>query len=315
MLSALAMHVTLASVALTADPAARGEAFVLEKPLTVICYNVFNGFHYGRSFQTTSQWVRTVEPDIAGWQELVGWNEERLKRAATNWGHDHAATLKGGGYNIGLTSRQPIEVLQRRTKDYWHGYLHCRTAGVDVIVTHLWPGSRRGQTREAAILRDLVIRLQKEGRQVILMGDFNAHAATDDAWVNRQTALIERRLPGDAKKRPEDRFIVGGKFNFAVMDTVLEAPLHDLVREKFDAVHPHPTYAEELQLGSFPTRILPHAKTPAEQATFLERIDFILATPGLASHCTRAKVYRSPDLLETTSDHYPVLAEFAPRKD
>ena len=27
-------------------------------------------------------WVNTVKPDIAGWQELVGWNEARLKKAA-----------------------------------------------------------------------------------------------------------------------------------------------------------------------------------------------------------------------------------------
>lgn len=99
------------------------------------------------------------------------------------------------------------------------------------------------------------------------------------------------------------------------MDTVLEAPLHDLVREKFDAAHPEPGYNDELQLGSFPSRVLPHVKRPEEQRKFLERIDFILATPGLPARCVRAKICRSPEVLDTTSDHYPVLAEFVPQRD
>ena len=82
----------------------------------------------------------------------------------------------------------------------------------------------------------------------------------------------------------------------------------------FAAAVPDWDYNDELQLGSFPSQILPHSRTPETQRQFLERIDFILATPGVAASCVRAKVCRSPEVLETTSDHYPVLAEFVPRK-
>jgi hypothetical protein len=104
------------------------KTFKLKKPLTVLNYNVFNGFRGGRSYKPTVDWVNTVKPDIAAWQELVGWNEARLKKAANDWHHPHAAALKGGGYNIGITSRTPIEVMARNTKGFHHGYLHCRTA-------------------------------------------------------------------------------------------------------------------------------------------------------------------------------------------
>jgi exonuclease III len=156
--------------------------------------------------------------------------------------------------------------------------------------------------------------LAKDGRQVILLGDFNAHAATDKPWLDKQQALIDRRIGGDAKKHPEDRFIVDGKYIFPIMNRILEAPLRDVVHEKFAAAHPKPTYADGLQLGSFPTRVLGHVKTPKLQRGFLERIDFILTTPALAKRCTLAKVCRAPAVLETTSDHYPVLAVFKPRK-
>jgi exodeoxyribonuclease-3 len=285
---------------------------IAAEPITVLNYNVFNGFRGGRSYKPTVAWVNTVKPDIAAWQELVGWNEARLKKAATDWHHPHAAALKDGGYNIGITSRKPIEVMARNTKGFHHGYLHCRTAGIDVIVCHLWPAGVRQQLGEADQLRDLVRRLAKEGRQVILMGDFNAHAATDKPWLDKQQPLLDRRIGGNAKKHPEDRFIVAGKYIFPIMNRILEAPLHDVVHEKFAVAHPAPTYAEGLRLGSFPTRVLGHVKTPKLQRGFLERIDFILTTPALAKRCISAKVCREPSLLETTSDHYPVLAVFKP---
>ncbi|PHS03219.1 MAG: hypothetical protein COA78_18585 [Blastopirellula sp.] len=291
------------------------EPFALKKPLTVLNYNIFNGFQGGRSFEAAVDWVSSVEPDIAAWQELVGWNEQRLKKAATRWKHSYAATLKSGGYNIGITSRTPIEVIERRTQGYHHGYLHCRTAGIDVIVCHLWPGTKRGQLREANPLRDLVQQLAKQGREVILMGDFNAHSTRDKPWLDRQQPLLDRRMPGDAKKKPEDRFIVDGKYIFDIMDAISEAPLADLVRDKFDATHTKPSYEESLLLGSFPTRVLGHVKTPELQQGFLERIDFILTTPKLAAHCDSAKVIRDADVLETISDHYPVVATFQPMSE
>jgi len=278
--------------------------------LVVLNYNVFNSHRYGKSYQDCVRWVNTVKPDIAGWQELVGWNEAKLKKLAVDWKHPHAAALKGGGYNIGLTSRTPIEVITRQTRGFWHGYLHCRTAGLDVIVCHLWPGGVRQQMGEANQLHALVTKLHKEGREVILMGDFNAHAKSDRAWLDRQQPLLDRRASGDAKKRTEDRFIVDGKYTFPIMNRIFEAPLRDLVRDEFDKKHPKPTYEQGLTLGSFPSRVLGHVKTPELQRGFLERIDFILTTPALAKRCVSAKVAREPAVLESISDHYPVIAIF-----
>ncbi len=278
--------------------------------LTVLNYNVWNSHQGGRSYADCVKWVNTVKPDIAGWQELVGWNETKLKKLARDWKHPHAAALKGGGYNIGLTSRTPIEVIARHQKGFWHGYLHCRTAGLDVIVCHLWPGGVRQQMGEANQLHNLVTKLHKEEREVILMGDFNAHAKSDKAWLDRQQPLLARRAPGDAKKRSEDRFIVDGEYTFPIMNRILEAPMSDVVRDQFDKKHPIPTYEQGLLLGSFPTRVLGHVKTPELQRGFLERIDFILTTPSLAKRCVLAKVVRESAVLEMISDHYPLIAIF-----
>ena len=105
------------------------EGATVERPLKVLCYNVYNGFRGGRSLTAGVKWINSLRPDIVGLQELVGWNEERLRKTALRWDHRYAVTLKDGGYNIGLTSRQPIEVIERRTRGFHHGYLHCRTRG------------------------------------------------------------------------------------------------------------------------------------------------------------------------------------------
>ena len=104
-------------------------------------------------------------------------------------------------------------------------------------------------------------------------------------------------------------------FTFDVMNTILEAPLHDVVRESFDAAHPNSDYDDQLTLGSFPTRILVHSNTIAAQNGFLERIDFILTTQSLARACNRATVCRTAEELESISDHYPIFAEFLPNKN
>ncbi|MFL2869429.1 MAG: endonuclease/exonuclease/phosphatase family protein [Pirellulaceae bacterium] len=289
-----------------------GEQAANRAALTVLNYNVFNGFRGGKSYDDAVQWINEVKPDIAGWQELVGWNEARLQKAAEDWDHPYAATLKSGGYNIGLSSRYEIEVIKRQTTGFWHGYLHCRTAGLDVIVCHLWPGSRRGQLKEATILRDLVVQLHKDGRQVLLMGDFNAHSASDKNWIDRQQPLIDRRAPADMKRAPEDRFIVDGRWNFDVMMRIFESSLIDPVRIQFEREFKTPAADQQRLLGSFPTRVLNHVSTSELQSGFLERIDFILATPELAKKCVNARVVRDVEILESTSDHYPVIVEIKP---
>jgi len=284
----------------------------LKTPLTVLNYNVWNSFNHNKSYDETIQWVNRLEPDVAAWQELVGWNEQKLKDAAGDWNHPYAAALKDGGYNIGLTSKFPIEVIERRTEKYHHGFLHCRTAGIDVIVCHLWPGKRREQIQEAAQIRDRIIELEKAGHEVLLMGDFNAHAESDASWLNQQTDLIQRRTEGDEKKAPEDRFIHDEKYTFDVMNVILEAPIDDLVREQFDRTRDAKSnvIGQSLaKLGSFPSRILEHANTPESQNRFLERIDFIFATKGLAKQCNFAGVRRD-DVTNSFSDHYPLIAKF-----
>ncbi|MBT6102439.1 MAG: hypothetical protein HOH62_00925, partial [Verrucomicrobia bacterium] len=111
--------------------------------LKIVNWNVLYGFNYKKSVKQGANWIKKQAADVVALQELNGHNQVGLKEVAAEWGHDHAAILKKGGFPVGLTSSQPIEVIERRVKGFHHGYLHCKTHGIHFFVVHFWPGKYR----------------------------------------------------------------------------------------------------------------------------------------------------------------------------
>lgn len=295
-----------AMLALEAGEAAGDRA----KPWTVVNYNVLVGFRNGASQAEGVAWIREQDPDVVALQELSGWDEAKLREVAAGWGHPHVALLKEKGFNLGVTSREPMHVVERRTADFHHGMLHVQVDEVDLIVTHLWPGLRSEQRLEARIVREAVEAAHRGGREVLLVGDFNAHSSVDHEMLALQQPLIKHRTPADDKRPLGEKFIVDGAFIFEVMDEILAGPLTDLAHAQLLRLHPNPSLAEQFETATFPTRYLGHAATPESQQGYLERIDFMLATPGLAAQCMLAEVKRDDPRLERISDHYPTVARF-----
>jgi len=280
------------------------------RPWTVVNYNVLVGFRNGASQEEGVAWIREQQPNVVALQELSGWDEAKLREFATAWGHSHVAVLKEGGFNLGITSREPLKVIERRTADFHHGMLHVQVDGVDVIVTHLWPGLRSEQMLEAKIVREAVEEAHAKGQEVLSVGDFNAHSAVDRAMLKGQGPLLDRRTPADDKRPQGEKFIVDDEFIFDIMEEILVGPLTDLAHAQLLRLHPKAGLPEQFATATFPTRFLAHASTPESQHGFLERIDFMLATPGLAAQCMLAEVKRDDPRLERISDHYPTVAQF-----
>jgi exodeoxyribonuclease III len=271
---------------------------------------VLVGFRNGASQEEGVAWIREQHPDVVALQELSGWDESKLREIAAGWGHPHVAVLKEGGFNLGVTSREPLKVVERRTADFHHGMLHVQVDGIDVIVTHLWPGLRSEQLLEAKIVREAVEKAHQNGQEVLLVGDFNAHSAVDRSMLAEQQPLIKHRTPADDKRPMGERFIVDGEFTFDIMEEILKAPLTDLAYAQSLRLHPTADLPAQFATATFPTRFLGHAATPESQQCYLERIDFMLATLNLAAQCVLAEVKRDDPRLERISDHYPTVARF-----
>jgi exodeoxyribonuclease III len=264
--------------------AARGES-----PLTVITWNVFEGFRGGRTANAAVAWLEDAAPDLLALQELNGQTEDSLATLAARWGHDHAALLKPNGYSVGLTSRFPIEVIARHRQGLHHGCLQARSAGFEIFVVHLHPGSHRYRVHEAEAITTLARPLLEAGKPVLVLGDFNAHSAQDREFLDRQQPLLARRQGPN---------LVDGVFDYGVLNLFLKAGLAD------------PSTARPPDNRTFPTRLLPHANTPETQAGFLERIDFVLTDRATADRATVA--YPNDPVLDTISDHYPVRVTIRP---
>ena len=265
--------------------------------LKIVTWNVLRGFLDGAQLEPAQRWLRGEAPDVVALQEVNGFTEAQLSETAKAWGHGFAAMAKESGYPVALTSASPIEVIERRLQGMHHGYLHARTAGLDVLVVHLHPGDWRFRRREVVNLEPLIRRLVDAGREVVVLGDFNSHHPLDCAHLDGQAALLSRRSKGKnlISQRTFDYGVLA-RFNAA---GVTDAAYHLLGESAASG-------------GTYPTRVLQHAQTVEEQAQFLERIDFVLLSPTVLERVEDVALPRG-GALDEISDHYPVVVSLAAR--
>ena len=199
-----------------------------------------------------------------------------MQQEAHAWGHSYVATVKEGGYVVGLTSRHPIKVIERHLDGMHHGMLHCQTAGIDCFVVHLSPFKFAHRQREAAMVVERVKEAMKMGRSVIVLGDFNAVSPQDrDSYDGNEDLL--KRLQASDDRHEHVQNLNGGKIDYSVITAFTDSGLVDL-------------YAKHVATKSRPAK---------------RRIDFILASPDLAKQSVDAN-WHVTDRHQQMSDHYPV---------
>ena len=242
----------------------------------IVNWNVLYGFNHKKSVKQGANWIKKQAADVVALQELNGHNQTGFKELAAEWRHDHAAILKKGGFPVGLTSNQPIEVIERRVKDFHHGYLHCKTHGIHFFVVHFWPG----KYWEADWILDKTAPLIERGEKVIILGDFNGNSRKDEDFLIANATLRKR--------------------DYTFVDKV-EA------KGFVDIVHKHDPEAKISQPSSI--TIPRWTKDLKELKLKRYRIDFVFADKSFAeqSHSGTISLARE---IETISDHYPVIVEF-----
>lgn len=256
-----------------------GQAVVASEQLRILNWNVLYAFNHGRSVDQGVGWIANSSPDVVALQELNGLTEVSLKTLASRWGHDHAVILKEKGFPVGLTSRQPIKVIERQVEGFHHGYLHARTCDIDFFVVHFWPG----KDHEARAVIDKIRPLLENNRQVVLLGDFNNHSRRDQAFLESRGAVTPR---------------------YEVVDLFESIGLVDLV-------HAH----QPEQKYSCPSPItIPRWSADLEEvASKRQRIDFVFADSEFAQMVHQAEIRISQPLAKI-SDHYPVVVEIQQRQ-
>ena len=128
-----------------------------KEKLRVISYNIWNGFEHDASRRANFiNWIKGQQPDILAMTELVGFTEKDLGQLASEYGHKYYAIVKEEGYPVGITSNEPITVVKKQMEGFWHGMLHVKTHGLDMIVTHLSPHDWKFRLKEAQMLTSYI---------------------------------------------------------------------------------------------------------------------------------------------------------------
>lgn len=268
-----------------------------KKFLTVISYNILNGFNFGKDTPRETKvvkWIKSRNPDVLALQELCGFNQDKLEELAKKWGHNHALILKKDGYPVGITSKQPIVLKERLLEKMWHGMLHVETYGIDFFVVHMSPGRLAIRQKEVGLITDRIKQLPQDS-QCIVLGDFNSHSPFDGDFDRKYPYQLERARRGGANKN-----LLNNEFDYGVMATFLSLPLIDIC-QRYVPLDLRTTQPTPLNV--------PKWLTAEEIKKTKHRIDFILASPNLAIKCIGANIFNGEETAYL-SDHYPVEATF-----
>lgn len=268
-----------------------------KEKLRVISYNIWNGFEHDASRRANFiNWIKGQQPDILAMTELVGFTEKDLGQLASEYGHKYYAIVKEEGYPVGITSNEPITVVKKQVEGFWHGMLHVKTHGLDMIVTHLSPHDWKFRLKEAQMLTSYIQDNQLDNCMV--MGDFNAYSPFDADWVETHAQLIENMQKWDAEQETY-RNMRDGRFDYSVLSKFLSIGLTDICR----------LYVPANKRTTFPAAFLygwQHGDTRLHGIG--ERLDYILVSPSLVSRCLDARIHNGIDT-EGISDHYPVSVD------
>lgn len=270
------------------------------KNFKVMSYNIWNGFDWGKDVDRQEKmiaWIKSKKPDVIALQELCAYTEEKLSNDARQWGHNYSILLKTDGYSVGLTSSQPIQLIEKVREGLWHGMLHAETWGVDFFVVHLSPFDSDFRYKETVIISEKIKSTKNENYMVL--GDFNAHSPFDGDQNMLDDTHLRRARESDAKNKKYNN-LMDEQYDYSVISYFLSLPLIDVtqrfvyVKERFSA----PTAA---LIGTWLTK-----ESVIENRG---RIDYILVSRSMGMICTNAFVFNGKDT-SMLSDHFPVMAEF-----
>ncbi|MCC8144417.1 MAG: endonuclease/exonuclease/phosphatase family protein [Tannerellaceae bacterium] len=198
------------------------------QPLRILSYNIWDGFENApERREQFIQWMKEQAPDVIAYQELVGMTEKELAELAAQYGHPYVAIAKEEGYPVGLSSKEPIEVITKQIEGYWHGMLHARSYGLDFVVIHLSPFEWEYRLKEAHQITDYI--REKQLDKYLILGDFNSVSPFDADGLEKYEA---QRLGSIAYDRKNEHVqnLRGEQYDHSVMSTFLSTGATDICR-------------------------------------------------------------------------------------
>ncbi len=259
----------------------------------LITYNVWYGFtQVPERKDRWIQWMQEQNPDVVSLQELNEYTPGKLAEDAAKWGHQYTVLLKTDGFPTGVSSRYPIEDVQRFFEGFHHGLLRVKIRDTYFYIIHLHPSNWETRNREIDWIISDIDKLP-EGSGVILAGDFNTFSPDDSIFYGhgRLEPFFAERDSAYKEVNLRD-----GRLDYGVIQKLLDGGFIDLENKM---------RSENYRFtGSFPTLIEKEGEHGDQR-----RLDYVFADKKTASTVIRAEVI-SDDTTLILSDHLPVIIDF-----
>lgn len=260
--------------------------------LRIISYNVWYGFtEVPERKESWLAWMNEQKPDVLALQELNEYSPQLLAEDAESYGHSYSVLLKEEGFPTGITSRYPIEDIQKTTEGFHHGLIRVQIQDIYFYVIHLHPSNWETRMREIKLIFQDMEKLPPDSK-LILAGDFNTFSPLDSVYYSHgrlEPFFHERDLQFGEINLNED------KLDYAVIQEVMDFGLADL-----EASSRSSSYKFS---GSFPTLIEKEGEHGDQR-----RLDYVFASGNLASKLVEANIIASDTTL-LLSDHLPVVVD------
>lgn len=253
--------------------------------MRILQYNILNGCQGDPDrFARLGAWLKEQAYDVVGLNELNGWNQSSgIHKYGEDWGYPYAEIFvtKASPYFVGVLSRHPIEVIEKREQGFHHGALHIRINGIHYIITHLNPQDASRRELEAEVLAQMARRINEP---LIVMGDMNTLSPLD------RDHYEQVRLPEHLSKSSQlqRKFMADDAINYRPMQTLLDAGLRDL------------SGAMSAENYTVPTKMNKDGAHAAQM-----HLDYILANDAFKARSLGAHTIHN-ETVESLSDHYPV---------
>jgi endonuclease/exonuclease/phosphatase family metal-dependent hydrolase len=239
--------------------------------------------------ETWTAWMNGQRPDIVALQELNGYTGQKLTEDAKSYGHAYSALLKEEGFPTGITSRYPIDDIQRIREGFHHGLMRVRIKDYYIYVIHLHPSNWESRKVEISLILQNIEGLPADSK-IILAGDFNTFSPLDSVFY------AHGRLEPFFHSRDQlynEKNLNNGKLDYSVIQEVLDFGLIDL---EANTRLPSSTF-----YGSFPTPIDKEGEHGDQR-----RLDYLFTSENLVSKVINAGTAVNDTTL-TLSDHLPVV--------
>lgn len=259
----------------------------------VITYNVWYGFT--KVPDQKSKWIKWMErhkPDVISLQELNDYTPEKLTKDAASWGHDYSVLLKKEGFPTGITSRYPIQDVQRTLDGFHHGLLRVQIEGIYFYVIHLHPSNWEVRIQEIHRVLEDISGLSDDA-SIVLAGDFNALSRSDSVYYS--AGELQQFFRQRDKEIGENN-LNNGSLDYTVIDKILENSFTDTER-RTRLVDYHFT-------GTFPTSV----EKPGDHGAF-RRLDYVFVSKNIEDKVVGAKII-SDENTRLFSDHLPVIVDY-----